>query len=150
MAYYRPISVEEAAGIAGVTINAILKRIKTGQAVAVQLSGKGWMLCRDQIEGKKFSEEAFRKLCGRYVSVPAACRIVCKTDASVIRDLKSGKLNGFRLNTKAWAVDRASAERDIKEYLSGARDGVAGRKRDLHGVHDPLTLKKKRLASKKR
>lgn len=150
MAYYRPISVNEAAEVAGVSVSAILKRIRTGQAVCVSLSNKGWMLCREQMAGQPYSDVAFIRLCRRYVSVPDACQIVKKTDASVIRDLKSGKLSGFRLNEKAWAVDRVSAERDIREYLAGSSEGRSGRKRDLHGDHHPTRLKKQRAVDRKK
>jgi len=88
----------EAAKLAGVTRNAILKRISTGTLMAVQLNGKAWMVCREDVARRKFSESEFRKLCGQYISVPQACDIVYKTDASVIRDLRSGRLSGFRLN----------------------------------------------------
>lgn len=150
MAFHRPISVNEAAEVAGISVSATLKRIRTGQAVAVSLSGKGWLLCREQFEGKKFSESAFRKLCSKYVSVPEACGIVCKTDASVVRDLKSGKLEGFRLNQKAWAVLRSSAEKDIREYLSGVRRGLPGRHRNLYAEHHPTRLKRQRSLDRKK
>lgn len=150
MAFHRPISVNEASDVAGVSVSAILKRIRLGQVVAVSLSGKGWLLCREQFEGKKFSESDFRKLCSRYVSVPEACGIVCKTDASVVRDLKSGKLDGFRLNQKAWAVLRSSAEKDIREYLSGVRSGLPGRRRNLSADHHPTRLKRQRILDRKK
>jgi len=150
MAYYRPISVNEAADVAGLSVSSILKRIRTGQAVCVSLSNKGWMLCREQMAGQPYSDAAFLRLCRRYVSVPEACRIVKKTDASVIRDLKSGKLSGFRLNEKAWAVDRASAERDIAEYLASGGEGRLGRKRNLHAEHHPTRLKRRRAVDRKK
>ena len=150
MAFFRPISVNEAASVAGVSVSAVLKRIRAGQAVAVSLSGKGWMLCHEQMSGQPYSEAAFRRLCRKYVSVPEACQIVKKTDASVIRDLRSGRLSGFRLNAKAWAVDKASAERDFREYLSGASEGRAGRKRDLHAEHHPTRLKRQRSVDRKK
>lgn len=150
MAYFRPISVNEAAKVGGITVSAVIKRIRTGHALAVGLSGKGWMLCREQFEGRAFSEAAFLRLCQRYVSVPDACGIVCKTDASVIRDLKSGKLDGFRLNAKAWAVLRSSAEQDIREYLSGKRSGLPGRRRNIGAEHHPSRLKEKRSLARRK
>lgn len=150
MAFHRPISVNEASDVAGVSVSAVLKRIRLGQVVAVSLSGKGWLLCREQFEGKRFSEDAFRKMCSRYVSVPEACGIVFKTDASVVRDLKSGKLDGFRLNKKAWAVLKSSAEKDIREYLSGVRNGTPGRRRNLSADHHPTRLKRKRALDRKK
>ncbi len=150
MAFFRPISVNEAAEAAGITVSAVLKRIRTGHAVCISLSGKGWMLCREQFEGKAFSEAAFIRLCQRYVSVPEACGIVRKTDASVIRDLKSGKLDGFRLNAKAWAVLRSSAEQDIREYLSGKRSGLPGRRRNIGADHHPTRLKEKRSLDRRK
>lgn len=149
MAFHRPISVNEAATIAGISVSAVLRRVRTGQAVGVSLSGKGWLLCREQFEGRKFSEAAFRSLCGRYVSVPDACEIVCKTDASVVRDIKSGRLSGFRLNGKSWAVLRASAEKDIRDYLKSGH-ASSGRRRDLNADHHPTRLKHKRELDRKK
>lgn len=128
----RPISVPEAAQIRGVTEPAIILAIKRGSIDAVRLSDKGWLLSESQIRGKRFSREAFLKECDNWISVPEACQIVCKTDAMVIRDLKSGVLRGFLLNRKAWAVDRRSAEREIAEYMETMHERT-GRPRDLSG-----------------
>lgn len=147
---HRPISVGEAAAIRGITEVGILKAIKSGRLIGVPLSGKGIMLCREQVEGKKFSEAEFRKLCGRYVSVPDACEICHKTDAAVQRDLRAGIIDGFRLNTKAWAVLRSSAEKEFKDYLTRSTS-IAGRKRDLSGSRSPRVLRKRKpLPSRKR
>jgi hypothetical protein len=107
------------------------------------------MLCREQVEGKKFSEPEFRKLCGRYVSVPEACEICHKTDAAIIRDLKSGVIDGFRLNKRAWAVLRSSAEKEFRDYLANSK-GRVGRKRDLGGSRSPRSLRKKQPLQMKR
>ena len=137
MAFHRPISVKEAAAIAKVTVNAILKRIKVGKMLAVQLSGKGWMVCREHAAGKAASGADFRRLCGKFISVPQACDIVFKTDASVIRDLKNGRLTGFQLNGRAWAVLRESAEQEIRDYLNGSHDGLPGRRRRIGDKRSP-------------
>lgn len=142
---HRPISVGEAAGIRGVTQVAIQKAVNTGRLISVKLSGMGLMLCREQVEGKRFSEAAFRKLCANYVSVPDACEICHVTDGAIVRWLNKGTLDGFRLNGKAWAVLRSSAEKEFREYLERPSH-VAGRKRDLDGSRSPRVLgKKKRL-----
>ena len=146
MAFHRPVSVEEAAEIAGVTVNAILKRITVGKMPAVQLNGKGWMVCREHALGQKHPEADFKRLCAKYISVPQACDIVFKTDASVIRDLKNGRLTGFRLNKKAWAVLRESAEQEIRDYINGSHDNLPGRRRRIGDKRSPV--QKKQLKKK--
>lgn len=145
----RPISVGEAAAILGVTEPAILKAIKTGRLVGISLNGRGVMLCREQVEGRRFSEANFRKLCSRYVSVPDACDIVHKTDAAVQRDLRSGILDGFRLNRKAWAVLRSSAEKEFRDYLTRS-SSIPGRKRDLGSAKSPRDLRKRKPLPRKK
>lgn len=116
----RPISVSQAAELLGLSEAAVLKRIKKGQLLAVPLSDRGWMVCHEAVLGRfdePVDEEAFRRLCDEYVSVPEACDIVRVTDGMVIRMLVRGILDGFRLNEKAWAVSRKSCETNIREYL---------------------------------
>jgi excisionase family DNA binding protein len=153
MAYHRPISVTEAAKLAGVTRNAILKRIDAGTLMAVQLNGKAWMVCREDVNRRKFSESEFRRLCGQYISVPQACDIVYKTDASVIRDLRGGRLSGFRLNGRAWAVLRSSAEQEIRDYIAGSHDSLPGQRRRIGERRSPekkVSLQKKRTTVQSR
>jgi len=139
----RPISVSEAAGMLCVTHNGVIKAIDSGNLVGVPLNGKGWMVSYNQVSGRKFDEAGFRKLCSLYVSVPDACEIMRLTDCAVIRALKRGTLEGFRLNNRAWAVKKASAEREFSEYLAtmGAR---TGRPRVLDESRSPRVLRKKR------
>lgn len=138
---HRPISVVEAAKIRGVTEAAILKAIRTGRLEAVLLSGMGHMLCKEQVEGKKFSVAAFKKMCANYVSIPDACEICHVTDALIARWLRRGILDGFRLNGKAWAVLKSSAEQEFRDYLSRPSH-TAGRKRDLGSAKSPRVLRK--------
>lgn len=138
---HRPISVVEAAKVRGVTQAAILKAIRTGRLEAVLLSGMGHMLCKEQVEGKNFSVAAFKKMCANYVSIPDACEICHVTDAAISRWLRAGVLSGFRLNGKAWAVLRSSAEQEFRDYLSRP-SYTAGRKRDLGAAKSPRVLRK--------
>jgi hypothetical protein len=131
----RPISVKEAAKFLGISEVAVLKRIAKGTLAANQISGKGWMVSAEGAAGKAVNREAFDRECSRYVSVPQACQIVCVTDGMIGRMLLRGDLDGFRLNSKAWAVSRASCEKNIREYL--ADPGRGGRPRVLHGNHSP-------------
>lgn len=63
-----------------------------------------------------------------YMSVPAAAEMMGCTDVWVIRLLKAGQLEGFRLNGRAWAVKRSSVEKNVQEYIE--RDpALSGRKR---------------------
>ena len=63
-----------------------------------------------------------------YVSVPKAAEMMGCTDVWVIRLLKAGQLEGFRLNGRAWAVKRSSVEKNVQEYIE--RDpALSGRKR---------------------
>lgn len=140
---HRPISVGEAAKLRKVTEEAIIKAIRTGRLVAVALSARGHMLCHEQVTGKPFSESAWRKMCSRYVSVPDACEITHKTDAAVIRDLRSGVIKGFALNARAWAVEKSSAEQEFRDYLSRSAS-LPGRKRDLGSARSPRVLRKKK------
>jgi excisionase family DNA binding protein len=142
----RPISVQEAATALGISQVAVLKRIAKGTLAAKQLSGKGWMVSRDAVEGRKFDQKEFDRLCSLYVSVPQACEIVCVTDGMIGRMLTRGDLDGFRLNSKAWAVSRISCEKNIKDYLASSSRG--GRPRVLHGNHAPKQ-KPKRTRVKK-
>lgn len=114
----RPISVADAAKILKISTIAVFKRIKAGTLLAVPLSNKGLLVCHESVLGKPADPAEFRKVCSRYISVPQACNIVCVTDAMVGRMLADGRLKGFRLNEKAWAVEKASCEANIREYLA--------------------------------
>jgi len=119
----QPISVAEAAKMLNMSQVGVLKRISKGQILAVPLSGKGLLVCRESVEGQDCNLEEFRKACKRWISVPEACDIVCVTDAMIGRMLLDGRLKGFRLNDKAWAVDRKSCEQNIREYLANPPTG---------------------------
>lgn len=63
-----------------------------------------------------------------WVSVPVAAEMLGCTDVWVIKMIQSGSLDGFKLSGRAWAVSRASVEKNLQEYLK--RDPtLAGRKR---------------------
>ena len=63
-----------------------------------------------------------------WVSVPIAAEMLGCTDVWVIRMIHRGELDGFRLSGRAWAVKRASVEKNLREYLD--RDPtLSGRKR---------------------
>jgi hypothetical protein len=141
MVFHRPISIEEAAKATGLTKSGVVKAISSKRLVAIPLSGKGLMLCWEQCSGKKFSESDFRKLCGKFCCVPEACDIVHKTDASVMRDLRSGRINGFKLNGRAWAVDRRSAEEEWREYL--ASPARRGQPRQIGVSRSPRIIRRK-------
>lgn len=67
-----------------------------------------------------------------YVSVPVAAETLGCTEVWVLRMLKDGTLEGFKLNGRAWAVKRSSLEKNLREYLE--RDpSHAGRKRSRMG-----------------
>jgi len=67
-----------------------------------------------------------------WVSVPVAAEMLGCTDVWVIRLIKEGTLEGFKLSGRAWAVKRASVEENLKEYLQ--RDPtLSGRKRSKLG-----------------
>jgi hypothetical protein len=145
--YFRPISIEEAAKAMGLTKSGVVKAISSKRLVAVPLSGRGLMLCLEQCKGQSFDAAAFRKLCKKWICVPEACDIVCKTDASVMRDLRSGKIKGFRLNGRAWAVEKASAEEEFRDYL--ANPGRRGQPRQIGTSRSPRVIRKKTLHAKK-
>jgi excisionase family DNA binding protein len=67
-----------------------------------------------------------------YVSVPKAAEMMGCTDVWVLRLLKAGQLEGFRLSGRAWAVKRSSVEKNVQEYL-GRDPALAGRKRSKLG-----------------
>ena len=91
--------------------------------------------------GQSFDAAEFRKLCKKWICVPDACDIVCKTDAMVMRDLRSGKIKGFRLNGRAWAVEKASAEQEWKDYVSGPPR--VGQPRQIGTSRSPRVIRKK-------
>lgn len=67
-----------------------------------------------------------------YVSVPVAAEMLGCTDVWVIRMIRNGSLDAFRLSGRAWAVRRSSVEKNLQEYLK--RDPtLAGRKRSKLG-----------------
>lgn len=142
----RPISVQEAAAALGISQVAVLKRVARGTLLAKQLSGKGYLICRESIDGQKVDPSAFAKACDQWVSVPQACEIVCVTDGMIGRMLADGRLSGFRLNAKAWAVSRSSCERNIREYLSSPQGG--GRPRNLTGSRAPKKKPRGRTSKK--
>jgi excisionase family DNA binding protein len=62
------------------------------------------------------------------LSVPEAASLLGCSDAWVIKMIRSGVLEGFRLSGRAWAVSRKSVEKSIAEYEE--RDPtLPGRKR---------------------
>lgn len=141
----RPISVQEAATILGISRVAVMKRIARGTLLALPLSSKGLMVCHESVTGEPHSPAEFERLCKKYISVPEACEIVCVTDGMVCRMLADGRLKGFRLNENAWAVEKKSAEDNIREYMRAGSAG--GRPRDLGKSHRP---KKKPKARKRK
>lgn len=145
--YFRPISIEEAAKAMGLSKSGVVKAISSKRLVAVPLSGRGMMLCLEQCKGQSFDAAAFRKLCKRWICVPEACDIVCKTDASVMRDLRSGRIKGFKLNGRAWAVEKASAEEEFRDYL--ANPSRRGQPRQIGTSRSPRVIRKKTLHAKK-
>jgi excisionase family DNA binding protein len=63
------------------------------------------------------------------LSVPEAASLLGCSDVWVIRMIRSGALEGFKLSGRAWAVSRKSVEKSIAEYEH--RDPArAGRKRE--------------------
>jgi hypothetical protein len=120
----RPVSVSEAAAILGISEQAVLKRIHRGTLLAHPFSARGWMVCAEALFGQSeesfspVSENAFRRLCRDYISVTEACDIVCVTDGMVCRMLADGRLEGFRLNRKTWAVSRKSCVENMRQYLA--------------------------------
>jgi len=146
--YFRPISILEASKVTGLTKSGIVKAIASKRLAAVALSGRGLMLSYEQVAGKKnFSEPEFRKFCKRWISVPEACDVVCKTDAMVMRDLRTGTIAGFKLNGRAWAVDKRSAEDEFKEYLANPQR--RGQPRQIGTSRSPRVIRKKSLTAKK-
>lgn len=140
----RPISVQEAASLLGISEVAVLKRIAKGTLVAEQLSGKGLLVCRESVDGIAVDPEDFKSLCSQWVSVPQACEIVCVTDGMIGRMLMDGRLEGFRLNAKAWAVSKASCEKNIAEYI--ASPSRHGRPRNLTGSRSPKKRTPRKIA----
>jgi excisionase family DNA binding protein len=53
-----------------------------------------------------------------YISVQQAAKLMGCTEIWVLRRLGDGTLPGFKLNGRAWAVDRKACEKDIAEYRS--------------------------------
>ena len=137
----RIIGIAEAAKIRGQSREGILKAVRSGRLYAVSLSGKGLMLSERQVSGKPFCQKAFGRMCSKYCSVPDACNIVFKVDSAVIRDLRSGRIEGFQINSKCWAVLRSSAEAEFRDYLENQANRV-GRKRDVGATRSPRDLRK--------
>jgi excisionase family DNA binding protein len=73
-----------------------------------------------QVNGKTAAQD--------WIGVPEAAKRMGCSDVWVLRLIRSGQLEAFRLSAKAWAVSAAAVERNVQEYLK--RDpAVAGRKR---------------------
>lgn len=63
------------------------------------------------------------------LSVPEAASLMGCSDVWVVRMIRAGTLEGFKLSGRAWAVSRKSVEKNIEEYEQ--RDpSRAGRKRE--------------------
>jgi excisionase family DNA binding protein len=63
------------------------------------------------------------------LSVPEAASLMGCSDVWVIRMIRSGALEGFKLSGRAWAVSRKSVENSVAEYQD--RDPTrSGRKRE--------------------
>lgn len=63
-----------------------------------------------------------------WISVPVAAELLGCSDVWVIKMIQRGDIDGFKLSGRAWAVKRASVERNQQEYLE--RDPtLSGRKR---------------------
>jgi len=64
-----------------------------------------------------------------FLSVPEAASLLGCSDVWVIRMVRVGGLDGFKLSGRAWAISRKSVEKSIEEYQQ--RDpSRAGRKRE--------------------
>jgi excisionase family DNA binding protein len=78
------------------------------------------------------------------LSVPEAASLMGCSDAWVIRMIRSGALEGFKLSGRAWAVSRASVEKSVTEYEQ--RDpSHSGRKREGHRKPMPSASGRKPL-----
>jgi len=67
-----------------------------------------------------------------WISVPVAAEMLGCTDVWVIKMIRNGSLEAFRLSGRAWAVSRKSVQRNLKDYLD--RDPtLSGRKRSKLG-----------------
>jgi hypothetical protein len=67
-----------------------------------------------------------------WIAVPVAAEMRGCTDVWVIKMIRNGSLEGFRLSGRAWAVSRKSVQRNLKDYLD--RDPtLSGRKRSKLG-----------------
>jgi excisionase family DNA binding protein len=63
------------------------------------------------------------------ISVPEAAKLLGCSDAWVIRMIRDGTLEGFKLSGRAWAVSRKSVAKSVEEYQQ--RDpSLPGRKRE--------------------
>ena len=81
------------------------------------------------------------------VSVPEAAKRLGCSDVWVIKMIRSGVLEGFRLSGRAWAVSRKSVEKSIEEYLQ--RDpSAAGRKREGSHLAPRVAKQKPALVSR--
>jgi len=63
-----------------------------------------------------------------WISVPVAAELLGCTDVWVIKMIARGDIEGFKLSERAWAVSRASVEKNVQEYLERDR-AKAGRPR---------------------
>jgi excisionase family DNA binding protein len=63
-----------------------------------------------------------------WISVPDAAELLGCTDVWVIKMIHRGDIDGFKLSGRAWAVKRASVEKNVREYLERDR-AKAGRPR---------------------
>ena len=67
-----------------------------------------------------------------WMSVPEAAEALGCTDVWVLKLIDRKELEAFRLNGRAWAVQRRSVEKNVDEYMT--RDPkLSGRKRSKMG-----------------
>ena len=64
-----------------------------------------------------------------YVSVPEAADFLGCSKTWVLKLLNEGTLPGFKLSEKAWAVDKKSLNKNLKDYIDRQKSHGRGRPR---------------------
>lgn len=110
------VSVPRAAELAGVTPATILNRITRGEIVATRFSGKAIVVSARSVCGHVVDRDQFLRVVDSLATVEQACRLLGVSEAYVPKLVSRGRLHGFKLNGKVWAIHRDSVEQSARQY----------------------------------
>jgi hypothetical protein len=135
IAYSDLVGVRDAAAIAGVTTSGLKNRIARGMVVGVRFNERAFVVSALSAGGCQIDRVAFDQSISKLATVEEACRQLGVCEARVPRLVRQGRLDGFLVNPRTWAITRESIDRNASEYDPSSakgtprRPGLPGRRR---------------------